>query len=450
MTRLRIAAWGLGLAAVLMAVLALALWFWLPGDEALARRLETEVQARTGVQLHIGQASWRLLPMPSVSVRDVRTLQATPITIEGLVARPRIGPLLHGQLVFAVLELDGVMARRESLRALRGKLHDDGTRPEAATPPDAGTAPAVPLERVEFRNLTWVSHSGIAVAYDGEIDFDPLWRPRVASLRVARAEVPAVLELQREGSADRWQARVTLGGGTAHGWVALDSPPANAPGGVFKLVGELMPRDIEVSSTLAAFNRRSPLSGKASGRTVLSASGKTAGELGRSLHTTSDLSVASGVVLRLDLDRAIRTAGKEHQGQTALDSLSGRMETQNTEDGVRFSYSGVKATAGRYTASGEAVVYQRQVQASGTLDIVDGLIGVPFTASGPVQKPKVSVPPGFYAGAAIGTVLLPGVGTVIGARIGGALGRVFGGKPQAPASGPAPAPAPRGPQSTRP
>jgi hypothetical protein len=47
------------------------------------------------------------------------------------------------------------------------------------------------------------------------------------------------------------------------------------------------------------------------------------------------------------------------------------------------------------------------------------------------------VPPGFFAGAAIGTAVLPGIGTAIGARIGGALGRIFKGGAQQPV---APAP----------
>ena len=62
---------------------------------------------------------------------------------------------------------------------------------------------------------------------------------------------------------------------------------------------------------------------------------------------------------------------------------------------------------------------------------------MPFTVSGPVDKPKAAVPPGFFAGAAIGTAVLPGIGTVIGARIGGALGRIFKGGAQ-PSAAPAP------------
>jgi hypothetical protein len=80
------------------------------------------------------------------------------------------------------------------------------------------------------------------------------------------------------------------------------------------------------------------------------------------------------------------------------------------------------------------------LEATGNLDLVEGAVGVPFTLNGPLHKPKITVPPGFYAGAAIGTVVLPGIGTAIGARIGGAVGKIFGSdtaknKPSAPAPG---------------
>lgn len=134
------------------------------------------------------------------------------------------------------------------------------------------------------------------------------------------------------------------------------------------------------------------------------------------------------------------TRGKDHDDQTALQELSGQIDTQkdtqNTDEGMRVTYSGIKAHAGKYTATGEATVYRRQIEASGNLELVEGAIGVPFTVSGPADTPKAWVPPGFFAGAAIGTAVLPGIGTVIGACIGGALCRIFAGgvqKPVAPA-----------------
>jgi hypothetical protein len=414
---------GLGIAAAVLGAAWLAVAWWLPTDEELAARLTAEAEERLGVKVTIGSAHWSLLPKPVVVVNDFRTQQAQPVVIRQLSAHPNARELLHRKFVFERIDIDDAVFPRNSVRAFYAK--------PGASAPDAGDG--VPLEHFEFRNLTWIYYSGIAVAYDGEIDFDPHWRPRHAELRRPGINPAFTLTLTREADADRWQTRIHVGGGTAHGDLRLKT----AANGSMHLSGQLAPHAIEVASALSSFNIQSPVGGKGSGQTVLSADGKSVDELARSLHTRTTFSVNAATVLRFDLDKAISTRGKEHDGQTALQELTGQMDTQNTDGGMRITYTGIKARAGKYTATGKATVYNRQIEASGNLDLVEGAIGVPFTVSGPVDKPKASVPPGFFAGAAIGTAVLPGIGTVIGARIGGAVGRLFKGGAQQPV---APAP----------
>jgi hypothetical protein len=409
---------GLGIAAAVLGAAWLAVAWWLPTDEEFAVWLTAEAEERLGVKVTIGSAHWALLPRPVVVVNDFRTQQAQPVVIRRLSAQPSARVLLHRKLVFERIDIDDAVFPRNSMLAFHAK--------PGASESDAGDG--VLLEHFKFRNLTWISYSGIAVAYDGEIDFDVNWRPRHAELRRPGISPLFTLTLTREGDADRWQTRIHVGGGTAHGNVALKAT-AN---GAMHLSGQLAPHDIEVASALSSFNRRSPVGGKGSGPTVLSADGKSVVELARSLHTRTEFSVNPATILRFDLDKAISTRGKEHDGQTALQELTGQMDTQNTNEGMRVTYTGIKARAGKYTATGEATIYHRQIEASGTLDLIEGAIGVPFTVSGPVDKPKASVPPGFFAGAAIGTAVLPGIGTVIGARIGGALGRIIKGGAQQP------------------
>lgn len=414
---------GLGIAAAVLGAAWLGVAWWLPTDAELAARLVAEAEERLGVRVGIGSAHWGFLPKPVVVVNDFRTQQAQPVVIRQLSAYPNVRVLLDRKLVFERIDIDDAVFPRNSVLAFHGKPR--------ASEPDAGDG--VPLEHVEFRNLTWISYSGIAVAYDGEIDFDAHWRPRHAELRRPGASPPFRLTSTREGDADRWQMRIHVGGGTAHGNVALKS----AASGAMHLSGALAPHDIEVARALNTFNRKSPVGGKSSGRTELSADGKSVYELARSLHTRTVFSVDPATILRFDLDKAISTRGKERDGQTALQELTGRMDTQNTSHGMRVTYTGLKARAGKYTATAEATIYRSQIEASGTLDLVEGAIGVPFTVNGPINKPKASMPPGLFAGAAIGTAVLPGIGTVVGARIGGALGRIFNGGAQQPV---APAP----------
>ena len=400
-----IAVFGLGVVAVA---------WWLPSGAELARRISAEASEKLGVKVSVGTVHWALLPVPSITIHDLRTEQAQPMVVGKLSAFPNMRMLLQRRLVLERVELDDATVPGKSLQALEAK-------------PDAlqdYAGDGVPLKRFVFRNITWISYSGIATVFDGEIDFDPHWRPRHAALRRPGNTPPFTLTVTREAQADRWRTDIVVGGGTAHGQVVLKTA---AIGSSMQLRGQLAPRGIEVSSALNTFNRRSPIAGQASGQTELWAEGKSLRQLTRSLHTQTRFTVNPTTVLRFDLDKAIRTRGKEHDGQTALQELTGKLDTQNGAEGMRVTVTDIRALAGKFTATGKAMVYHGQIEASGNLDLVEGALGVPFTLSGPVQKPKVTVPPGFYAGAAIGTVLLPGIGTAIGARIGSAIGEIFSG-----------------------
>lgn len=377
-------------------------------------RLTALVDDRFGVPVSIRSVGWSLLPTPSVTVHDFRTQQEQPVSIAKLTAYPNMRMLLQRELVLESVEIDGAVVPRNALRALQVKPQ--------ATEATAGYG-TLQIERLEFRNLTWISHNNVAVVFDGEIDFDPQWRPRRAELRRPGNTPPFTLSLAREAGTDAWQTQIVIGSGTAHGRVALKT----ANGGSMQLSGQLAPRDIELASAMSTFNRRSPVKGRATGETVLSASGQSVGALTGSLHTQTRFTVNPATVLRFDLDKAISTRGQQHDGQTDLQELTGQLDTQNGAEGMRVTLSDIRARAGSFTGTGKATVYHGQIEASGNLDLVEGAVGVPFTLSGPAQKPKVSVPTGFYAGAAIGTVLLPGIGTAIGARIGGAIGEVVSG-----------------------
>jgi hypothetical protein len=70
-------------------------------------------------------------------------------------------------------------------------------------------------------------------------------------------------------------------------------------------------------------------------------------------------------------------------------------------------------------------VAKRQIEAEFSVDLVEGVVGLPLQVNGPLENVKVTVPRGVVAGAALGTAVLPGVGTAIGARVGAALGKIF-------------------------
>lgn len=409
---------------VLLALLVagwIALVLLLPSDEELAARASAELETRLGVPVAVGSLGWRLFPVPAVVVQDVATRQPQPITLGKLTVHPSLPALLDGRLQFDSAELDGAVLPQLSLRAL-----DKGS---AVT---QGNPDATVLERLVFRDVTWISRRGMAVAFDGEIDFDPAWRPRQAHLRRPGVQPTADLRLTRQGQEDRWTTQIRIGGGTADGEVLIKTRDK----GRLRLEGALKPQGVEVAAAMAAFNRRSVISGEASGDTSLLADGDTVGELAQSLHTKTLFSMRRATLLRFDLDKAVRSLGRDYAGQTPLDTVTGQMDTQNTPQGMVVTYTGVKATSGALTASGQARVANRHIESEFAVDLVDGVIGVPLKVSGPFEDVKVSTPAGAVAGAAVGTAVLPGIGTAIGARLGATLGKIFSPDPAPPKTTP--------------
>ncbi|AOS80029.1 MULTISPECIES: AsmA-like C-terminal region-containing protein [Hydrogenophaga] len=392
---------------VLWAGAWLALRAFMPSDDELARRLEALFEARTGQALVIGQLHWRLLGTPVVEVMDAHTRQDEPIRVRRIALHPQLLPLLRRQLVIDRLEVAGAQVPRDALRALRG-----------SAPVDDGN---VVLRRLVFTDLTYTSYAGIPVAYSGEIRFDDDRLPRRVQIHRPGVEPPVALDATRDGRTDNgahiYRLELQAAGGTASGQAQL----ITTDDGHLRLTGQLAPRQVEVQTLLDAFHRRSFISGRASGTTELRAEGETWGALARSLHTRSELTVDGGKILRIDVDKAVKSLGDDRAGETPLDSLSGVVETQNTEHGMKTEFSDVKAVAGSYSATGHATIYRKRLAAQGRLDIAGGAVGVPFAASGPTRQPEFKIAKGTIAGAAIGTVLLPGIGTAIGAQIGGAI-----------------------------
>lgn len=410
---------GLGIVLLLAGAAWVAALRLLPSDEELARRASAELEAELGIKVRVGALHWRLFPSPAVVMEDAATDQPQPIVIKKLTLYPDLFTLWQRRIKIDRADLEGAVVPQLSLRGLGSQRQKD----------DA-VAEELPLARFVFRDVTWISRRGIPVVYEGEVDFDPGWRPRKAELRRPGVNPPAHLTLTRQGPDDRWATRIQVGGGTAHGDVQLDT----RAGGRMHLKGKLQPKDIEVESMLAAFNRRSVIAGRASGDTTLTANGDNVGELAQSLHTQTLFTMGKSTLLRFDLDKAVRTAGKEHAGQTPLESVTGRLDTQNTPQGMVVTYTGLKAASGSLTASGQAKVANRRIEAEFAVDLVDGIVGVPLTVSGPLEDVKISVPSGAIAGAVVGTAVLPGVGTAIGARVGATLGRIFSSGPATPAS----------------
>ena len=439
--------WLIGLAVALgvLALLVAGAVSLIPSERELALRVSTVLQAQLGVPVHVGALRWQLFPA-RVVLENIVTEQPQPVEIKQLTLYPDMASLWRRQLRIDHAELQGAVLPQRSLNAFHpatAAATQDSSQPQ----PQPKSLPlplddAQPLGRLQFKDVTWVSRYGTRVPVDGEADFDAHWRPRTASLRRSDFQPATDLTLTRQGEQDRWEARINVGGGTAHGEVQLQAPAAGQE--ALKLTGTLKPQGIEVSSMMAALNRPAILAGKVSGTTTLSAQGESLPELVRSLHSRTSFSMSQAKLLRLDVNKAIRSVGKDHAGSTALDSVTGQLDTQNTPQGMVLEFSRVQARSGVLSASGQARIAERRINAEFSVDLAGGLVGVPLKLSGPLDQVHVSVPASAVAGAVVGTAVLPGIGTAIGAKLGAALGRLFGTEGQkSPINPKNPAPQPK-------
>ena len=421
--------WTLGIAGTLVGGLALvaavAAW-WIPSDEELAQRLSQTFEAQTGVALTVGRVHWTLRPLPRIVVEDAATVQDEPIRVGRLAVEPQLWPLLSKRVRIDEVEIADVQVSRESAQAFRG-LSD-----KSKTSTGAWTMAEVPLGEVRFSRVRWSDRRDIALDYDGQIVFDPQWRPRTAEVSRHGATPPARLRLEREGDADRWRTFVDVGGGTANGTTTLETL---ADGGL-KLTAQLAPEGVDIAGLVQTFGRSAPIAGKLYAKTTVTSQAPEIGGLWRALHTQTRGAVRPATLTRFDLAKAVKTAGVSRGGSTPLDELTGTLDTQNTEDGVRMTYTDLKARSGLLTATGNVQIFNRKIDGEAAVDIVDGVVGMPLKLGGTLDDPQLSLTGGALAGAAVGTAVLPGVGTAIGARIGQQIERIFGDDDETPRPAP--------------
>ena len=420
--------WLIGIAAaLLLGTGALVLWVnsRLPSDDEVAARIAEGFEKRFGVGLRIGGTHWVLLPTPVLVLSDIATDQPRPITLRRITLQLKLSDLLHRVIAVDDVEIENLVLPRASVRAFRGK----GPKPEEGSNivalPAPWTLAPVPVERVRWRDLVWIDRRDIALAYDGELDFDAHWRPRQARMERAGVTPPARLRLDREAGQDRWRTRIDVGGGTWNGIARFET----RADGKLHVSAELDPHQIDIEQMVQAFGRRTSVAGKVSGHSTLVAEADEVGALMRRLHTRTVFSVRPATLTRLDLAKAVSTAGISRGGTTPLDELTGTLDTQGTDDGVVMRFTDLTARSGMLTASGSLRLFNRRMDGEVAVDLVDGVIGVPLKIGGTMSDPEVSLTGGTLAGAAVGSAVLPGVGTAIGARVGQQVEKFFGGEP---------------------
>jgi hypothetical protein len=392
-------------------VLVLQRWI---GTDDFRHRIEQQAGTALGVDVTLGALDVALWPLPAVAVDRIAVQTKPVLTVERVEVRPAWADLLQGRVAPATLVVRRAVLPQPGIDALLAVMQK--ARPKDQPP---GDVPWQLLpQRTVLDGLTWVDAKGAAITVQADARLSPDVWPQQLEAQVVQGRLQgSKLVLQREAQALAWGVVLQVAGGSIKGRLELQVPKETGAELVVK--AQLQTREVELSRLTAPeptprSQAAQPLSGKLEANTSLSARTRKPAALLEVLQTQSTFTVHKAVVHGIDLAKAVKTVGMSRGGETPLDTLAGQVHTQ----GRAVELSNLVASSGVLSATGQVNVAPSQAL-SGRISVeLGGAVGVPLALGGTVSDPQVTLTRGAMIGAAIGTVLMPGVGTGTGASLG--------------------------------
>ena len=417
----RLGRW-LALALVLViGLLAGGLWavqHWVGSDD-FRTRVASRASFALGVELKLGRVEVDWWPVPALALVEVDVQTRPHLTIARLEARPAVAGLLAGRLELATLlvrgadlpqtGVDDLLARRE--KEAKASATASSSQPAASD----GAATGVVPQRLVLDGVTWRNAAGEATTVDADARLRPDGQPEVLTFKLLAGQFQGA-QGRLERKLGGYEVNVEHGGGTIKGAFALDRSPA--PGTEWSLKGQFDTAGVELGSLA-----RTKLTGRLDAATTLSARAPGPGALLDALQTQSRFTVRNAVVHGVDLARAVKTVGLSRGGETRLDTLAGQVNTR----GRAVTFSNLVASSGVLSATGNVTLspsraLNGRVNVNLGASAVGDAIGVPLLVGGTVDAPELTLTRGAIVGAAVGTLLMPGVGTGAGASMGDKIG----------------------------
>ena len=191
----------------------------------------------------------------------------------------------------------------------------------------------------------------------------------------------------------------------------------------WQLAGKFIVNNMSVREPASLANYTVKVTGRLFADGQFSSNTKSARDLGAKIQANIQFNVKNGVLYGVDLVKAASLLVKQSNGgETVFDTLSGDLHVA----GKQYQFEQLNIRSGLIAASGDVTISPNK-SLNGTMTVSlkqsVGLIEMPMNVSGTLNNPSVFPTKAALAGAAIGTALLPGVGTSLGAKAGGALSK---------------------------
>jgi hypothetical protein len=178
---------------------------------------------------------------------------------------------------------------------------------------------------------------------------------------------------------------------------------------------------VDLAPAQQALGKAGRLSGRLNGEVHFFARAKEAAGLRDALEVQGPFEVVGGAYHGVDLSKAGEITGTATvEDATPFKELRGKLEVS----GRRTRIKELCVRSPNLVAGGDIDIAQDNTL-SGKLDIsiakTSGFFGVPVSLGGTTDEPTFAPTKGYIIGAAIGTMVLPGIGTSIGSALGGRM-----------------------------
>lgn len=419
------------------AAVAIAVPFLVPIEHFIPE-LSLVLSERLGQPVTMEDLRLHLVPTPRIVARHITVGRRAQVMIGELEIEPDLASLVFGPRTVRLVRADRVAIDESALRIPRGM-------------PKRRSEDRVLVERLVLTTVKF-NHSKLDLPlFDVEMLLGEGLHMREARLETRDGSVKLRLEPDPGGAtafelnALNWTlpggAQLTFGALAARGTVregelVLGKVEAELYGGslvgrahadwgkqVVALSGSAQLAGVDLAPVQRALGRTARLSGRVQAQAAFSTRAKSARELGDGLALDGPFEVHGGVYRGVDLARAGELSGEHRAGDTTtFEELKGRLELRGQQ--VRLNELCMRSPK---LVAGGSVEIAADKTLSGRLDIAlaqtGGFLGVPVTLGGTTDEPSLRPTKGYLIGAAIGTVLMPGIGTSVGSALGGQIAR---------------------------
>lgn len=354
---------------------------------------------KLGQPVRMGELRLHVFPTPRVVARDLAVGRKDEVTVQELEIVPELLSFVSGPRAIRVVRAEGVHMKEAALAIPEGMPKSDGAA-------DPILVRRIRLDKVQLR------HPALRLPpFDADVELgealalkEVRLEMKDVSLRITMAqEAPKIAAYALDGRAF---------GGTVKATARVDATRQVALSGKAAIAG------MELLALQTLLGKPAQFSGKLKTDATFSARARSTDRLGDALVLDAPFEISGGTYHGYDLSKLGGFSTRlEKGGATRFDELRGKLHLR----GKTLKVADLCARSPKLVAGGHVDVGARQ-ELSGKLDVsvakTGGFVGIPVNLKGTTADPWFMPSKGYLIGAAVGSVILPGIGTSIGSSVG--------------------------------